>query len=406
MSTTTVSVCGLVSTYTAATGSSPGSIAIGNRTLPIAAGAAIEGSSLIVVGANLCLTGTLNGLGQIVSPTSVVTQVTTEVSICGVVSAYTAATASTPGLITIGNQALPIAAGTVIEGSSLIGLGANLCLTGTVNAGGQLVAPTSVTTNVSASINVCGVVAAYTAATSFTSGTITIGGNTFPIATATVIAGSNLIAVGVDICLNGTVNAFGELIPPSTVTVNAGTSISVCGVVSAYTASMFGASGSITIAGQTFSISPSTTIDGAGLITVGANLCLNGTLNASGQLIPPSTVTVNTGNSINLCGVVTAYAAATAGTPGSITIAGQTFSIAPGTVLSGNIQVGADLCLGRHNESVGSDRRRPRDPQPEYSDDARKRVRTRYAIHPGHVVLARLDHDRGSDLLDRGRNAL
>ena len=191
----------------------------------------------------------------------------------------------------------------------------------------------------------CGVVAAYTAATSFTSGTITIGGNTFPIATATVITGSNLIAVGVDICLNGTVNAFGELIPPSTVTVNAGTSISVCGVVSAYTASMFGASGSITIAGQTFSISPSTTIDGAGLITVGANLCLNGTLNASGQLIPPSTVTVNTGNSINLCGVVTAYTAATAGTPGSITIAGQTFSIAPGTVLSGNIQVGADLCL-------------------------------------------------------------
>ncbi len=345
--TTFVSVCGVVSAYTAATASAPGSITIGGQTFPIAANTTLNGAALINVGANLCLNGTLNALGQLVVPTSVTANATTSVSVCGVVSAYTAATATAPGSIAIGGQTFPIAAGTIIEGSSLISVGASVCLSGTVNATGELVAPTSITANTTTTVSVCGVVAAYTAATASTPGSVTIGGNTFSIAAGTTITGSNLISVGTNVCLNGTLNALGQLIVPSSVTLDANSSVSVCGIVSAYTAATASTPGAITIGGQNFSIAAGTSIAGSGVIAVGANLCLNGTLGAAGQLIPPTSVTVNVGTSITACGIVTAYTAPSAVTFGSITIGGQTLSIAPGTELTGAglIQIGANLCL-------------------------------------------------------------
>jgi hypothetical protein len=282
-----------------------------------------------------------------VVPSSITANATTSVSLCGVVSAYTGATASAPGSITIGGQTFPIAAGTVISGSSLINLGANLCLTGTLNASGQLVVPSSVSANVSATVNVCGVVVAYTAATASSPGSITIGGNTFPIAAGTAIQGSGLITIGANLCLSGTVNPSGQLIAPSTITVNASASLNVCGVVTAYTAASSVTPGSITIAGQTFSIAPGAVLGGN--IQVGANLCLSATTNPSGQIgggsatpnpdpAPPTTP-------VNACGIVTEYTPATSSSPGSITVGGQTFSIAPGTTFGPEVRVGASLCF-------------------------------------------------------------
>ena len=343
--TASVQTCGIVSAYTAATSLVPGLVVIGGQPFPIAAGVTLDGSGLLTVGANVCLNGTVNGLGQLITPSSITANVATTVSVCGVVTAYTAATASAPGSLTIGGQTFPIAAGTAIDGSGLITVGANLCLNGTLDASGQLVVPSSVTANVSTSVSVCGVVSAYTAATASAPGSLTIGGQTFPIAAGTVISGSSLITAGADLCLTGTLNASGQLVVPSSVSANVSAAVNVCGVVVAYTAATASTPGSITIGGNTFPIAVGTAIDGSGLITVGANLCLNGTVNAAGQLIPPSTITVNAGTSLNVCGVVTAYTAATAAAPGSITIGGQTFSIAPGTVLAGNVQVGANLCL-------------------------------------------------------------
>jgi hypothetical protein len=269
---------------------------------------------------------------------------TATVSVCGTVSSYLAPSAVLPGLIVIGGQAIPIAIGANIQGSGLISVGADLCLTGTLNVAGQLTDPTTVTVNATTSLEVCGVVSAYTAATASTPGSITIGGQTIPIAVGTSIDGSGLITLGADLCLNGTLNASGQLVVPSSVSVEASTSISVCGVVTAYTAATASSAGSLTIGGQTIPISAGTNINGSGLISVGANLCLSGTLNASGQLVPPSSVAVNASSSVNVCGVVTAFTPATASAPGSITIGGQTFSIAPGTTLGFSAQVGQVLC--------------------------------------------------------------
>ncbi len=76
-------------------------------------------------------------------------------------------------------------------------------------------------------------------------------------------------------------------------------------------------------------------------------MAVSATLNASGQFIPPSSVSVDATATLRICGKVTAYTAATATAPGSITIGGTTIPIAVGTVISGNglITIGADLCL-------------------------------------------------------------
>src|SRR6266542_3100193 len=123
----------------------------------------------------------------------------------------------------------------------------------------------------------------------------TIGGQTFPIAAGTTLNGQNLITVGANLCLNGTLDASGQLISPSWVTRNGSATVSVCGTVTAFTAATASSDGSITIGGQTFPIAAGTTLNGQNLITVGANLCLNGTLDASGHLISPSSITLNAG---------------------------------------------------------------------------------------------------------------
>ena len=342
-----VHICGVVTAYTAATALLPGSITIGGQTIPIAIATVIDAAGLITAGANLCLDGTLNGLAQLTMPSSVTANATASVHVCGVVSAYTAATASSAGSITIGGQTIPIAAGTTIDGAGLITLGADLCLNGTLNGSGQLVVPSSVSAAATTSVTVCGVVSAYTSATASSPGSITIGGQSIPIAAGTTIGGAGRITLGTDLCLNGTLNASGELVVPSSVTAGATTSINLCGTVTAYTAATANSAGSITIGGQTLPIAAGTALDGAGLITAGANLCLNGSLNAAGQLVLPTSVSAGVSSRVSICGVVSAFTAATASAPGSISIGGQVLPIAAGTALGGSrrVNVGANVCL-------------------------------------------------------------
>jgi uncharacterized repeat protein (TIGR01451 family) len=281
---TTVHVCGVVSQYTAATALLPGSITIGGQTFPIAAGTDISDANLITSGANLCLAATLNGAGQIVLPSSVSANATTTVDICGAVSAYTAATATVPGSITIGGQTLPIAAGTTISNDNLITAGANLCLAATLNGAGQIVLPSSVSANATTTVEICGVVSAYTAATATLPGSITINGQHLAIAAGTTISNANLITLGADLCLHATLNGAGQVSAPSSVSVDVQGSVSVCGTVTAFTAATAATPGSITIDGQTFTIAAGTQLDGSGLIHVGAHLCLDATLDVSGQI--------------------------------------------------------------------------------------------------------------------------
>ncbi len=344
---TTINVCGVVTAFQTATANAPGSITIGGVTYPIAANTVLQGQESLRTGDNACLSATLNASGQITGG-QITVNAGGSVNVCGVVSAYTPATALTAGSVTIGGQTIPIAAGTTLAGQNLLTIGNNVCLNGTLNGAGQ-VSSGGVTANASGgtTINVCGDVTNFTAATANAPGSITIGGQTFPIAAGTTLTGQNNIVLGSPYCLSGTLNANGQL-SNGTLTANASGSVNVCGVVSAYTPATALTAGSVTIGGQTIPIAAGTTLAGQNLLTIGNNVCLNGTLNGAGQ-VSSGGVTANAsgGTTINVCGDVTNFTAATANAPGSITIGGQTFPIAAGTTLTGqnNIVLGSPYCL-------------------------------------------------------------
>src|SRR5215471_4292674 len=139
------------------------------------------------------------------------TQTQSSVNVCGTVTAYTAATAVLPGLITCGGQSFPIAPGVTLVNANLISIGANICLSATLNLFGQISAGT-VTSNVTTTVNVCGVVGAFVAATASSTGSITINGQTFVIASGTTLDGQSLVSAGVNACLSATINASGQIV--------------------------------------------------------------------------------------------------------------------------------------------------------------------------------------------------
>lgn len=285
-------------------------------------------------------------------------------SVCGTVSAYTAAGAATPGSLTVGGRIIPLAPGATVTGAGLLTGGANVCVQGTLNATGQLSTAT-VTANTGASttttVNVCGTLSAYTAATASAPGSLTISGSTLPIAAGTTLTGSDLLKTGANVCLNGTSSTNGLVsgtVSPNGVSGSGGatntTAVNLCGVVSGYNAATASAPGSVTIGGSTVPIAAGTTLTGSDLLKSGTNVCLKGTSGTSG--VVSGTVTPNgasaTGGAtntttVNLCGALTAYNAATASAPGSVTIGGSTLPIAAGTTLTGSdlLKTGTNVCL-------------------------------------------------------------
>ncbi|HZS09744.1 MAG TPA: hypothetical protein VFD58_33265 [Blastocatellia bacterium] len=339
--TANVSLCGVIQSLTQATGSSPGSVTINGVTLAIAPGTSL--GALATVGANLCLLGTLNAAGQINSLNSVAANIGSTINLCGPISALTQATATTPGSITIGGVPLVIAPGATLTGIGSVG--SSLCAVGNLNASGQITSLTNVGATANSTINLCGVVSALTQATAGAPGLITIGGVPLVIAPGTSLGGA--ATVGSNLCALGSLNAQGQLTGLNSVSANVGASLNLCGIITALTNATATTPGSVTIGGITLPLAPGTSA--AALGAVGANICANANLNALGQITNLSQITANVNVSALICGVVTAFTAATATLPGSITIGGVTIPIAPGVTLAGQglITVGANLCLNQ-----------------------------------------------------------
>jgi hypothetical protein len=207
---TTVQVCGTVTVYVAATQVGVGAITIGGVPYVIAAGTALQGAENIHIGAEMCLTATLNASLQITNG-SIVANVESTIHVCGEVSVFVAATQSAAGAITIGGVPYVIAAGTVLDGQENVQIGLRMCLTATVNALAQIVAPSSIVADVSSTIDICGEVTAYVAATSAATGDLAIDGVHHTIAAGVQLENAALIRVGVELCLHATVNVIGEI---------------------------------------------------------------------------------------------------------------------------------------------------------------------------------------------------
>ena len=180
------------------------------------------------------------------------------VNICGTVTAFTAATANTPGSITIGGQTFPIAAGTTLVGQNLVNIGDEFCLQGGLNASGQI---NNGQITVDASGRLCGVVDA------ISNTSITIDGRVITLAPNVDIGPG--VGACASVCVE--INSAGQA-----VRVSADIAATVTGRVDAFVPGV-----SITVNGQTLPLAPNARLDAN--IGVGSQVTLS--LNGAGQVV-------------------------------------------------------------------------------------------------------------------------
>lgn len=260
----------------------------------------------------------------------------TGVKACGPVAVYVPATALLPGALTVGSTPFVIAVGKTLDSS--VAVGANLCFDLMLNLGGE-VTDATVTTNVSSTLALCGRVTTYTAATATAAGSLTINGVSSVVAVGTSLPAS--VNVGADLCMRLTLNGLRQ-VSAATVQANVISTMDICGPVTAYAAATVRSTGSLTVAGRTFVVAVGTSLPAS--VHVGANLCMHLMRNGFGQ-VSDGTAQANVTSTLEVCGRVTAYAAATSTSTGSITIDRTSRAVAAGTSLSSSINVNAYLKL-------------------------------------------------------------
>ncbi len=173
---------------------------------------------------------------------------------------------------------------------------------------------------VSVTIQTCGVVTLFVPATALTPGAITIGLVPYVIAPGTTLAGQADAQVGAHMCLSATVNAALQITSGSLI-LDVNTQINICGIVDAYVAATANAAGYIRIGGVTYPIAAGTTLDGAANIQVGAEVGLQATVNALGQITVGVVVAGCGGTNTNHAPTITAPDSASV-------VVGQTFTTA------------------------------------------------------------------------------
>jgi hypothetical protein len=326
-------VCGEVTVYVKATTLATGLLTINGVPMVIAAGASLPAS--VAVGADVCVDLTTSLAGLITGAT-VTANVHAKVKICGTVTAYAAATATATGLLKIGSHAFTIGIGAHLPAAVVVG--ADLCLDLEVDGFGRIAGGT-VTANAHARLQICGEITAYAAATATATGLLKVGSRAFTLAIDSHLPAS--VQVGADLCLDLEIDGYGR-VSDGTVTANVETHVKVCGTVAAYTAATATATGLLKIAGRTFVVGIDSDVPAT--VRLGANLCLDLTLNALGQ-VARGTAVANVTATINVCGQVTAYGAATATSDGTLTIGGIARKIAAGADIDGQVKAGAFLKL-------------------------------------------------------------
>jgi hypothetical protein len=197
---TQVAICGGVTSFTAAGATTAGSITFSTAnvttTFPILAGVTLVGQNALSIGVNVCLSGLANTGGSLVSGVITV-GTTTAIVVCGPVTAYTPATTSALGSITIAGIVFPTAVGATFTGTPTT-VGSNLCITAQLSGLGNLVSGIAAV-NASGALSLTGPFTTYIPATATTAGSVTFGTNTF------VIPAGSTITVGGAVPLSATV---------------------------------------------------------------------------------------------------------------------------------------------------------------------------------------------------------
>lgn len=263
--TARVHVCGVVHGYTAATATKTGSLWIGYPQFVIAKGATLANAAALVidayacVDANLDVDGAIGGgtgstptqpvlvdmtpgtpteptpspdlatipsdMGEVPAepapdpgnpPTGAVDLASpvyvpilpTELTICGNLEAFVAATSSTLGLLAIDGNHFLLGQGVSLVDALLLQLGVDVCVTLSIGINGHVNAASLVANLLAtARVHVCGTVNAYTKATATSDGALWIGFPHFVIAAGSVIDGDAALGVHARVCIDASLDA-------------------------------------------------------------------------------------------------------------------------------------------------------------------------------------------------------
>lgn len=287
-----IDVCGTIVTFAASTPDVNGTLAIRENgvtsTFSIPTYLTFNGFSAASVGQDLCLVLTVNSaneiLNAVVKPDAVQSATT-----CGLAALLIPATATSIGWITIGGITYPLAYGTAVTGSFIIG--ANVCVAVTVNALGQVTSGASQantgTATPSQVYELCGTLTQYTAPTSSSPGTIAFASNanpySFSLPTGATISGISGLQTGQPYCFVGIVGSNNTIFTSFLLAGNSGPGVTVCGVLTSFSPAGFNTLGRISVGNTTLSIAYATQFTGE-LITPGSGTCLSITLNGLGQI--------------------------------------------------------------------------------------------------------------------------
>lgn len=245
-----------------------------------------------------------------------------ETSVCGRIAAFTAATATTDGTITIGSRPFVLRADALysVMGQNRIALvvGNNVCLQGARDVAGAFLPYTGI----ALPADFCGTVMSFSQATLSADGSVVV--RDLGIARFVIPRGTDAGAdpTGARACFRLGLDARGDAIVTGRTTTLAERTahrVSVCGLVSAWTAPervpgqatlIHRAAGSITVGTHTYPIAAGTTYS---LVNappvVGQPTCLSGSLDAGGGLIEYG---AQPGLPSGICGTIAEYRAPTA----------------------------------------------------------------------------------------------
>jgi hypothetical protein len=270
--------------------------------------------------------------------------------LCGQVNAYVKPTLLATGLLTINDVPLVVGVGVALPAS--VAVGADLCADLTTDAFG-LVTGATITANAHVDVRVCGRINAYAAATATATGLLKVGETTFTIGLGAKLPAS--VTVGANLCLALKLDGFGR-VSDGTVTVNATAAVKICGQVTAFSTASASSTGSLGIAGRTLVVAIGASLPAS--VHAGADLCLDLVLNGFGQ-VSGGTAVLDVTTTLDVCGQVTAYVAATANADGSLAVNHTARAVAAGTVLDARIAAAAFVKLrlvidvfGRISDSI------------------------------------------------------
>lgn len=237
-------------------------------------------------------------LGALAIPAQAAADQAVETSVCGRIAAFTAATATTDGTITIGSRPFVLRADALYSamGGNRIALvvGNSVCLQGARDAAGAFLPYTGI----ALPADFCGTVMSFSQATLSADGSVVV--RDLGIARFAIPRGTDAGAdpTGARACFRLGLDARGDAIVTGRTTTLAERTahrVSVCGLVSAWSVPervpgqamlIHRAAGSITVGTHTYPIAADTTYS---LVNappvVGQPTCLSGSLDASGALI-------------------------------------------------------------------------------------------------------------------------